>query len=336
MLMYSSATHRVVSLLSVVGLVALIIAGCGSSPNASGNGTKSYTFELITKSNASPYWLAVKTGAEAAAKKLGNISVRFEAPASGTDLATQISMVDNAVTSHVDGIILAAQNPSALVSPVSSAKSAGIPVVTVDSGISPNTADSFLATSNIQSSAQLAQEVAKLAGGTGDYAIIDFNKEASTGIERPQGFQQGMRNFPNMKFVGMQLSNNDIPTARSETEAFLARDPNITMMFGANDRSAIGIADAIQAAHLNHKVFIAGFDADLGEVNFIKQGIIAASVLQSPYQMGYQAVQELVQIKQGKSVPKQVNTPYLIVTPQNITTSAAIKSIQQYIPSYTG
>jgi ribose transport system substrate-binding protein len=334
MLMHSYAARRFVSLVSVVALVALVLAGCGSS--ASGNGSKSYTFELITKSNASPYWLAVEAGADAAAKKLGNVTIRFEAPASGTDLATQISMVNDAVTSHVDGIILAAQNPSALVTPVSNAKAAGIPVVTVDSGISPNSANSFLATSNVQSSAQLAQYVAKLAGGTGDYAIIDFNKEASTGIERPQGFQQGMKSFPNMKFVGMQLSNNDIPTARSETQAFLARDPNITLMFGANDRSAIGIADAIQATHLSHKVYVAGFDADLGEVNFIKQGIIQASVLQSPYQMGYQAVQELVQIKQGKSVPKQVNTPYLIVTPQNINSAAAIKAIQQYIPNYKG
>ncbi|HEX7390636.1 MAG TPA: substrate-binding domain-containing protein, partial [Acidiphilium sp.] len=78
---------------------------------------KHYQFELITKSNASPYWLAVRDGADAAAKKFG-VTVNFEAPASGLDLAGQIAMVNNAVTAGTDGIILAAQNPQALLKPV--------------------------------------------------------------------------------------------------------------------------------------------------------------------------------------------------------------------------
>lgn len=330
------AIRRTSAVAVILSTILIGVAACGTGATASGSsGGKHYTFELITKSNASPYWLAVKEGADAAAQKYG-VTVNFEAPASGTDLATQISMVNNAVTAHVDGIILAAQNPSALVTPVNNAQSAGVPVVTVDSGISPNSAKSFLATSNTGAAADLAKQVAQLAHDQGAYAIVDFNQESSTGIARPKGFQQGMSGFSGMQYVGMQLSNNDIPTARSEAAAFLQSHPNITVMFGANDRSAIGVAEAVQAAHLTGKVFVAGFDADLGEVNLIKQGVISASVLQSPYQMGYQAVQEMMQIKAGKSVPNRVDTPYFIVTPQNIGTAQAIKAIQQYIPTYKG
>lgn len=336
-----------------------LLAGCGSPPpssnsggssssggsnttsnstaqaSGSGSASKHYTFELITKSNASPYWLAVKEGADAAAKKYG-ATVKFDAPASGTDLASQLSIFNNAVTAHVDGIILAAQSPTALVKPVQSAILGGIPVVTVDSGISPNVADSFLATSNIAASKALADYMAKLVNNKGEYAIIDFNQEASTGIERPQGFKQGMAAFPNIKYIGMQLSNNNVGQSQSETQNFLQSHPHINLFFGANDRSALGVANVVKDQHLKGKVFVAGFDADMGEMQDIKDGYITASVLQYPYQMGYQAVQELMKIKAGQSVPKQVQTPYYIVTQKNINSPQAIKAIQQYIPNYKG
>ncbi|MCL8207775.1 MAG: substrate-binding domain-containing protein [Actinomycetia bacterium] len=328
---------RLTSFGTALGLVAAL-AGCGGGAAPGSAKTASsphYVFELITKSNASPYWLAVKDGADAAAKKVG-ATVHFEAPASGTDLATQISMVNNAAASHVDGIILAAQNPSALVAPVQAAEKDGIPVVTVDSGISPNIADSFLATSNVASSAALAKYVAKLAGNHGAYAIIDFNEESSTGIARPKGFRQGMSAIPGMSYVGMQIGNNSIPLSTQEALTLLESHPEINVMFGANDRSALGVAAAVQQLHKVGKVVVAGFDADLGEVDLIKSGVIAASVLQSPYDMGYQAVMELVKIKHHEAVPKRVDTPYMIVTPQNVNTPAAVRFIKQYIPNYQG
>lgn len=307
-------------------------ASSASSSAASGGKGKSYHFELITKSNASPYWLAVKAGADAAAKKLGNVTVTFEAPASGTDLSQQISMVNNAVTAKVDGIILAAQQPAALVGPVKSAQSQGVPVITVDSGVSPNVAKSFLATSNVGAAAALAKyAVTKVLKKTsGEYGIIDFNQVASTGRERPQGFKQGMAAFPGFKFVGMQISNNIVSQAKAETEAMLQAHPGITMMFGANDRAALGTAEGVVAAHKQASVVVVGFDADLGEVPLVKQNVLRASVLQSPRSMGQQAVDEMVKIKNGQSVPKQVNTPYFILTPQNISSAKAKSFLAQY------
>src|SRR5579875_2594894 len=296
-----------------IAAAAVAISACGSvgtpnqsSPAKSGSAgatgkaasSKHYHFELITKSNASPYWLAVKAGADAAAKKLGD-TVTFEAPASGTDLSSQLSMFNNAVTTHVDGIILAAQDPQPLSGPVANAIKSGIPVVTVDSGVSPQTSDSFIATSNIGAAAQVCAYGAKLAGGKGEYGIIDFNQTSSTGRERPTGCKQGMAKYPGFKFVG-------------------------------NDRSALGVAEGVEAMHKTKQVTVVGFDADLGEVPLIKNGVIKGSLLQSPYTMGYQAVQELVAIKAGKSVPKQVNTKTFIVTPQNVSSATAQQFLAQY------
>ncbi len=294
---------------------------------------KAYHFELITKSNASPYWLAVKEGADAAAAKWG-VHVAFEAPASGLNLPAQIAMVNNAVTAGVDGIVLAAQNPKALLKPVQSAMAHHVPVITVDSGLSPNIADSFLATSNVGAAAALARYTAThLMDHSGEYAIIDFNHTSSTGIARPTGFEQGMKGFASIKRMGPVLySENSISKGISLASNLLTEYPNLKVIFGANDRSALGPANAVARAH--GKTRVVGFDADLGEIPFIHSGVIQASILQSPYDMGYYAVVELLDVIQGKSVPKRIDTPYFLLTPANLGSKAATAAIRQYAPKY--
>ncbi|MGC9270682.1 substrate-binding domain-containing protein [Acidiphilium sp.] len=295
--------------------------------------TKHYHFELITKSNASPYWLAVRDGADAAAKKFG-VSVSFEAPASGLDLAGQIGMVNNAVTAGTDGLILAAQNPQALLKPVKSALAHHIPVVTVDSGLSPNIADCFLATSNIGAAAALAKYTAQhLMHGKGQYAIVDFNHTASTGIARPKGFMLGMKSFTAIKRMGpIEYSQNDVSTGLRIATTMLTQYPKLAVIFGANDRAALGPAEAVQRAH--SKVRVVGFDADLGEIAYVKSGVIQASILQSPYDMGYYAVVALLDKIAGKTLPKRIATPYFLLTPKNLATSKATAAIRQYAPTY--
>lgn len=294
---------------------------------------KQYHFTLITKSNASPYWLAVRQGADAAAKKYG-ATVTFEAPSSGTDLAAQIAMVNNAATGGTDGIILAAQNPKALLKPVKAALNHKIPVVTVDSGLTPNISDTFLATSNVGAAAKLAQYAADhLMGKTGQYAIVDFNHTASTGILRPQGFERGMKGYKQIKKMGpTQYSNNDVSAGLRIANNMMTQYPDLKVIFGANDRSALGPAQAIKRAH--SKVRVVGFDADLGEISLIKDGIIQASILQSPYDMGYYGVVALIDHIDGKTLPKRINTPYFLLTPKNLGSAKATAAIRQYAPAY--
>lgn len=298
-----------------------------------GKPAKHYHFDLITKSNASPYWLAVREGADAAGKKFG-VSVSFNAPSSGTDLAAQIGMVNNAVTAGPDGIILAAQNPKALLGPVRNALKHHIPVVTVDSGLSPNISDCFLATSNVEAAAHLAKYTADhLMNKKGQYAIVDFNHTASTGIERPTGFMKGMKSYSSIKKMGpIQYSQNSISKGIGITTNLLTQYPKLKVIFGANDRAALGPAEAIARKHA--KVKVVGFDADLGEIKFIKNGIIQASILQSPYDMGYYAVVALLDKIAGKAIPKRIDTPYFMLTPSNLDTKQATKAIQQYAPKY--
>ncbi|MCL6443762.1 MAG: substrate-binding domain-containing protein [Alicyclobacillus sp.] len=294
-----------------------------------------FTFEFIPQASV-PFYISVQKGLDDAATQAGNISIRYEAPSSMTDLATQLSMFNSAVASHVDGIILAPQSPKAFVEPIKKAIKAGIPVICVDTGVTPNVASSYIATSNTDAAKKLAVYMASLVHGKGTEAVINFNHSSSTAIERQTGWEIGMKAFPKMRYLGAQLSNDDPGQAQSEAQNFYQRNPNINIIFGTNDLDAVGAANFVKRAKLKGKLLVAGFDADAGEIEYVKQGYIAASVLQYPYEMGRQAVEELLALKAGKHIPKVVYTKTFIVTPQNVNSREAINAISQYIAGYHG
>lgn len=319
---------------------ALILASCSapptSKPSTSPEADQKYTIQLITLSNASPYWLAVKAGAEAAAAELGNIEVKFDAPAEDSDVADQLTIFNNAVTSRVDGILIAAGNPEALVEPIKRAQSAGIPVITVDQGVEPNVADSFVATDNIAASREIALHMAELMEGKGQYAIVNPSQAFTSGIQRPQGFQEGMAEFPGIEFVGMQQSESNIATAQSQAANFMQSNPDLRLIYAANDRSASGVGNAIRTAGKGGKVLGAGFDVNPDIIDFLKTGVFQASLLQSPFGEGEIAVQTIAKIFKGEKVDKVIPTPVFLLTDKNLDTDEAREAIRQYMPDYAG
>ena len=77
------------------------------------------------------FWDRVKSGAERAGKDYG-VDVEYS---SDPDPAKQSQLIDGAVADKVDGIVVSMANPDGLESSVKAAVAAGIPVITINSGI---------------------------------------------------------------------------------------------------------------------------------------------------------------------------------------------------------
>jgi len=79
-----------------------------------------------------PYWSVVKNGMDDAAKAL-NVKAEYLAPET-FDMAKMAQMIDAAVASKPDGLVVSIADPAALSEPVKNAVAAGIPVIVIDSG----------------------------------------------------------------------------------------------------------------------------------------------------------------------------------------------------------
>jgi ribose transport system substrate-binding protein len=318
------------------GICTMALAlGCGLASPARAAGPK--TIEFIPSESTTPYFLREYDGIKQEAAKYGYKTI-MQAPFAISDVSSQINITDTAITRGVAGIILVPSSPTALLPPVRRAMARKIEVIATDSTLTPMDAATFIAVPNAKAAAAVADYGAKMVNGQGQYAIIDYSLSTSSGEQRNDGFHAGMAKYPGMKFAGLELSNGVPQTALQETTTLLERNPKINVIFGANDRSALGVAQAVARLHLQDKVVVVGFDADLGEIGYIKSGVIKASVLQSPVLMGEQAVDALHTLfgSGGQPMAKDTPVPFTLVTSKNVQNPASVSAIQQYIEDYKG
>jgi len=312
--------------------------GNSSTTTAIANKGKGLTIQIVPMSTASDYWNALRKGAEQAAKdfgaEYGGITINYNGPAKNGDSAGQIDIMNNAVTAKVDGILLAATDPKALLQAVDDAVKAGIPTITVDSGVDPNDADSFICTNNVDACKALGEYMAGLMNKEGKYAIVGDSYEFAAGKDRPEGFNEGMKEYPNVTYLGIQLANSDINKAASLTTNYLTANPDIKCIFATNDAAITGASNAFMQENINGKVLLCSVDVSEDIIKYMRQGMIQGTVLQSPYDMGYQGVEAILKIKKGEKVEKQVDAKTYLLTPDNLDSDEAITAIKQYLPDY--
>lgn len=311
-----------------------VMTGCGTTAGSPSNSTsatansgtnataasggKTYRIAVIPKAVGFDYWETVHAGAEAAAKDLGNVNIIWKGTSAETDINGQISMIEDFINQHVDALVVAATDAKALVPVLQQAQKSGIKVITIDSGTDPQVSDSFVATDNVHAAAEAADEMNKLLGGKGDVALIPFVPGAATSNEREQGFKDELKKYPGLHLVATEYSQSDYNKALSVTEDILTSHPNLAGIFAANEPGALGAAQAVKERGLQGKVKIIGFDAAPNEIQALQDGTIQALIVQNPYKIGYDGVEEAVADLEGKSVDKHVDTGATVVTKDNM------------------
>lgn len=309
-----------------------------SASLAVGGEKSGLVIQVIPMSTASSYWLAMKQGAEDAAAKLGSkyggIKVLYDGPKENGDATTQINILNNAVTAKVDGVVLASTNPEALLAPVEEAIAAGVKVITADSGVEPNHADSFLATNNFAACKKLGEYMGEKLGGEGIYAVVGDSNAFTSGRDRPAGFDAGMAKYPGLKSVGTQLANSDINKAESITLNYLIANPGLKLVFASNDRGCVGATNAFLQEGIKGDPMLCAVDVSLDTLKNMKAGVIQATVLQRPYDMGYRGVESILTLIDGGTVEKEVDTGVFLLTPENMDSPEGISAIRQYIADY--
>ena len=117
-------------------------AAATETPAAEG---KDYHFEIIVKSFQSTYWQAAVIGVEQACAEQG-VTANCNGPATESDIADQVQMLNDAIAKAPNGIGLAACDTNSVLDSLQKALDAGIPVVCFDTGVTDAPAGSVVAT----------------------------------------------------------------------------------------------------------------------------------------------------------------------------------------------
>lgn len=271
---------------------------------------------VIPKATSHEFWLTVQKGALAAGKEL-NVDIDWNGPASETEYARQIQIMESAINKRVDGIALAPTERQALKSVVERAAAQKIPVTIFDSSIDSDDYVSFVASDNY-AAGLLAGETLGNIVNAGPIAMLNNAPGSASTLDRERGFEDAIKKFPGIEIVARQFSMSDRSKARANAENFLTAYPNLKGLFGSTDPSATGAALAVKARSLSGKVAVVAFDLSPGILADLKDGVVSAMVIQDPERMGHDAVSTLIDKIRGKNPPKRVNLPAYAVTNNNL------------------
>ena len=281
---------------------------------------------VIVKTVNSNYWQNVQKGANAALADRKGHTMTFQGPAAESDIADEVNMVVNAVNRHVAGIVLAPSDPDALVPAIKQAWNAHIPVVLIDSAISPSGKSyyqSFLSTDNEKAGELCAQALIDRVGQTGKIAIMSYVPGAGSEVSRVGGFRKYIASHSKLQVVGPYYSQSQMAMALNQTTDVLSANPDLKGIFGANEPTAVGVGRALKQTGKAGKVVAIGFDGNEDLQGFVRDGTMQAIAVQGSWQMGHKGIETVIGVIERKPVPKQIDTGVVMVDKQNLDSQQA-------------
>lgn len=300
------------------------LMGCGNQGDkASDDNTQ--TIAVIPKGLTHDHWKKMEAGARKAAEEAGNVEIDWKGPPKEDDTDQQIKLVQNFVSSGVDGIVLAPLSDKALVSPVRLANSAGIPVLIADSGLDAELGEdyiSYVGTDNYHAGELAGEYMAKLIDEGDTVMLLRYMESSASTNKREQGFLDALKKHaPNVKLIDPpQYAGGDANSAKKAAENMITGNQgNFQGVFCPNESSTKGMLLALEDRQLAGKVKFVGFDIIVPDFpQAMEEGKLNGFVVQNPFQMGYKSVQIMIDHLQGKEVPERIDTGAVLVTPENI------------------
>lgn len=265
------------------------------------------------------YWSIAEAGIADADAKYGTDTQTVGPTEINVD--EMVKQIDAAVAAQVDGIMTMALDPTAMGPAIQRAVDAGIPVVCIDTD-APDSARSYYAgTSNYDAGYQAGQTMAEMTDGKAKVGILMGGINASNMVSRVEGFKAALEEYPEMEVIVTEDTNADLLIGTQKAQAMMQTYPEMTAIFGTSSTDAQAAGKVAEEMGIVDQYCIIGFDDMEDTLNYIREGIVDATTVQKPYQMGYLGVELLVQTIEGTGPDEAVvDTGVTMVTAENVDT----------------
>ncbi|MEV6290024.1 substrate-binding domain-containing protein [Streptomyces sp. NPDC051896] len=303
-----AATYALAAVVTVaiVGATSFLHGGSSSST------TPKMGLSLSTLNN--PFFVQIRAGAQAEAKKLG---VDLTVTDAQNDASQQANQLQNFTSSGLGAIIVNPVDSDAASNSVKAADKAKIPVIAVDRGVNKAAVNALVASDNVAGGELAAKTIAEKLGGKGRIVILQGQAGTSAARERAQGFAQGLKAYPGIQVVAQQPADFDRTKGLDVMSNLLQAHPDVQGVIAANDEMALGAIKAL-GSKAGKSVQVVGFDGTPDGLTAVKDGTLYASVAQQPTQLGKIAVDNALKAVQGKKVAPTVKVPVKVVTKGNV------------------
>lgn len=320
--------HSVLTRLTCV-ICSIVLLSCKHNQSSSSEPHIAY----ITNGVAS-FWTIAKAGAEKAGKDL-NVKVSVHMPAEG--IADQKRILEDLMVRGVDGVAISlidANNQTSFINDVASHTK----VITQDADAPKANRLAYVGMDNYRAGRMVGEMIKKTLPSGGTLAILVGRIEQDNARRRRQGVIDEVlgRSYDPERFdpPGEELTNGtftftvtltdqfDRVKAKANCEDVMLRYPNLSGVVGLFAYNIPACLEALKQTKSLGSIKLFAFDEANEVLQGIQDGNVVGTVVQNPYQYGYQSIKLLREILAGTpdAVPqsKFIDIPARVIDPSNV------------------
>ncbi|MGB7340582.1 MAG: sugar ABC transporter substrate-binding protein [Phototrophicaceae bacterium] len=271
-------------------ILSLLLVAVVALPSQAQDCETTYRIVVVTHGQASdPFWSVVSNGVADADAEFDCVVTEYNAPET-FDMVAMSQLIDQAVASAPDGLIVSNPDPSSLEESISAAIAAGIPVISINSG-SDVAADLGVVAHIGQTEYEAGFGGGQRMAAAGVTNAICVNQEVGNiALDlRCGGFADAMAETGGTVSV-LEVDLNDPTDTQNRVLAALGADESINGVFTLGPSAAVPVLEAMREEGLIGVVALATFDLSPEVLGAISSGEVLFAIDQQQYTQGYLAI----------------------------------------------
>ena len=227
----------------------------------------------------------------------------------------QVQQIDSLIRDGIDLLVVAPNQVRTISPAINRAYDQGIPVIVFERKTNSQKYTAFISADNYEMGRVMGEYIVSRLHGEGTVLEIKGLEGSSPAIERHNGFMDALKNAPGIEVVASLQGDWTEPTAHETTQQWLAnnKDVRVDLVFGANDRTAMGARKVLGAGVLY--CGIDGLPGENGGIQLVRDSLLDASYIYPTH--GDQIIDLAVSILEGKPFEKETMLMSALVTRDN-------------------
>lgn len=255
-----------------------------------------------------PYWKDGLRGWDAAGEQLG-VKTSFVGPVE-FDAQAQARVINECIAKKVAGILISPADPNVIIESCERAMKAGIPVVLANCVVNSEDAYyAFLGSDNYNVGVVGGTKAAEILNGKGKVAILTM-PGVLVHEQRKTGYLETFAKYPDIEVVAIADTKADPSVGLEKAAGIIQANPDLGLIVGTDSVGGAAAARAVLEAGKKGEIHIIGMDRDVDILNFIKDGIVDASLASESFITKFMALHYLYWIKHDMMKPVTANTSW--------------------------
>jgi ribose transport system substrate-binding protein len=296
-------------------------------------------FIFVAANTSLPYWQEAKAGFLDAARGLG-VKAQFTGPDTYSP-QEELEAFQKAVDKHPAGIAVSPARPEVFKEAIDAAIKSGIPVICVDSDAPESHRVLFVGTDNYQAGLISGKRIAELIHGQGRVVLITIPGQLNLD-ERVRGLSEALKKYPDVKISRTLDDKGDPRSANDQVSALVDAKEKMDGIVCVEASGGPGAAEALRRLSLGGKIPVVAMDKTPETLDFVADGVIAATVSQKPYTMAFYGLRFLDDLHHNivhefkdwrtapvSPLPARVDTGTAVIDAGNLATFRAAEAVRR-------